>query len=72
MHKIGMKIKRITIVKAKHGMDTIVLHTDLPDACFPYDAEKASMMLFAAQGFGEEYCKEHFSGVPVTVTHNGH
>ena len=62
------KITKIFIVPRVHGMDQVVLHTDLPPATRHFASNEINTFLFfAAKGFGEEYCKEHFPGVPVEV-----
>lgn len=53
-----MRIKSATIIKG-HGSDKIILHTDLPEACWPYTGEQA-LDFTAAANSGEEYLKKWF------------
>ena len=59
------KITQITVL-GSFGTDKLILHTDLPDGCWPY-AESATLTLDVAHGQGEAYCEANFPGVPVKV-----
>lgn len=56
-----MQIDKITIVQG-NGADHIMLHTNLPDAAWPY---KAELVLEARAAFntGPEYVAKHFPDV---------
>lgn len=60
-----MKINRIVIIQGM-GTDHVMLETDLPEACWPYDT-KLSITFNAAQGAGPKYAANHFSDIPVEI-----
>lgn len=58
-----INIKKISIVCS--GCDHIYCHTDLPSACFPFNAEM-SFEITAGKGMGVEYVKKHFPNIPMS------
>lgn len=62
-----MIINSITVVTSRHGSDTIILHTDLPEAAYPFKKAQGTLSMAAARDQGEQYCKNNFPGVPVRV-----
>jgi len=46
--------------------DLLVVTTDLPQTCYPFDAA-VDFRIEVQAGTGELYCEENFPGVPVTV-----
>jgi hypothetical protein len=63
---MNINITSITIIERKNFSDTVVLHTTLPGAVWPYD-EPNCMRFEAAKGSGVKYCDFNFHGIPVTV-----
>jgi hypothetical protein len=61
-----MVIKSIFILKRRDAADYISLNTDLPCGTHPFK-DTASFCTFVARGTAEDYAKEHFTGIPVTV-----
>ena len=59
------KITDITIL-AGNGPDHVMLNTNLPNGCWPYNGN-ASLRLEVASGRGVDYVKEHFPDVQVKV-----
>lgn len=60
----NMKLLSITILKLRTGADRVYLKTDLPEAMYPF-REPLDLEFRAAKGQAEEYCKQHFPGVPI-------
>lgn len=60
----SLKIISATIVRGM-GADKIILHTNLPEACYPYTS-KQSFSFNAAQGSGVLYVTKHL-GVSTDV-----
>ena len=65
MEEVSMKINRIVIIQGM-GTDRVMLETDLPEACWPYD-NKLSITFNAAQDTGPEYIALHFPNIPIEV-----
>ena len=63
-----MKITKITIIQG-NGADHIILHTDLPEASWPYKAELV-LETRAAYHTGPVYVAQHFPDVPVEIVGN--
>lgn len=53
-----MEIKSAFILTGR-GQDMIMLHTDLPEPCWPYTG-KMAVRFNAAAGGGLEYLRKHF------------
>lgn len=63
--KFSLKINSIKIIIGC-GPDYLLLKTNLPQGCWPYEGQ-ASMRLEVAANKGVEYCEKNFSGIPVEV-----
>jgi hypothetical protein len=61
-----VNITKIVTVRMTHGGDTTYLHTDLPDGIWPYEGT-ATLSLFLARGFAEQYVDANFPGIPHEV-----
>ena len=65
---MNIEIKRIGILRCKHGMDMVTLYTDLPPTTPPEVSNDPCQMLFyCTKDTAEQYCKDNFPGVPVTI-----
>lgn len=53
-----INITNAIILRQSFGMDRIVLKTDLPEPCYPYDG-LLELHLNVARGRAEEYMREH-------------
>ncbi len=62
----SIEIVAITLLKSKYGCDTLILHTTLPEAIWPYK-NAACFRQDAARNNGERYCKEHYPDVPLKI-----
>jgi hypothetical protein len=60
-----MKIIRATVLSGK-GPDKIMLHTDLPEACYPYNGF-LYLDFNCAQDKGDEYLAIHFPNIPTEI-----
>jgi hypothetical protein len=61
-----MKITSINILVGGIGMDHVYLHTDLPDAGFPWTST-LDLTFRTAHGTALTYVRENFSGIPVKM-----
>jgi len=61
-----MKILHATIIETPASVDLVMLHTDLPEACWPFTGQQA-LDFTCAIGTAKSYLQEHFPDVPVTV-----
>ena len=62
---MDVQVTHITIVRGQ-GADRVMLHTNLADPVWPFTGRL--IMDFAAAEFcSEDYCREHWPGVPITV-----
>jgi hypothetical protein len=62
-----IRVHSILILKRTHATDILVLDTDRPNGCFPFEGDAHIRMEVASQT-GVEYCAEHFPGVLVRTT----
>lgn len=62
MFEIKLNVSRIVVLSG-NGPDKVILHTDLPDGCWPYTG-KATMELQTAADGGADYVREHFKRDP--------
>jgi len=69
MFEIRLNIHKITLMTGQ-GPDKIIIHTDLPDGCFPYTGKQTFETQTAAKG-GVEYIKKHFHREPDEVVDIG-
>lgn len=65
MREYIIKIKNIKIVLSENT-DTIFIYPDLPTT-FPEMKYEASLKLDARKGYGKEYCRNNFPGVPLEI-----
>lgn len=63
---ITLEITRAVVIQDA-GSDKVMLTTNLPSACWPYQKEPLMMSFEAAANTGVEYLKRHFPGVPCEV-----
>lgn len=64
-----MEIKLIinkAVVVSNSGADKVLLYTDLPGACYPWDLP-LTVDFHAGRGSGVKYIKENFPGVPIEL-----
>lgn len=60
-----MKIISAIVVQG-FGADQVMLHTDLPEATYPWDT-KLCVTFTASAGRGPQYVTTHWPGVPVEI-----
>jgi hypothetical protein len=60
-----MIIKKVTIVRG-NGQDILIMDTDLPNGCWPYD-DTATVDMRVGSGLWESYCRNNFPSVPFEV-----
>lgn len=60
-----MYIEKVTVLTGKVGCDELILHSDLPAGCYPFEGN-ATLKLSVAKGDGEFYALRHF-GTEVEV-----
>jgi hypothetical protein len=60
-----MQITKATLLKGR-GADQVLLDTDLPNGCWPYNGTQ-DVRFSVAAGSGDEYLKAHFPDVPVVI-----
>ena len=61
---MNMQVTHITIVHGK-GASKVMLHTNLPDPCYPFTG-LLSLSFDAAAVCAEAYCQENWPGVTIT------
>ena len=65
-----MKIRKITIVKTRHGADDILMETNLPSGQYPFNGTQ-SLKTSVARGNGEEWVKMHFPSTETEIIKYG-
>lgn len=60
-----LNITKIVLVRRSHGMDQIILETDILEPCFPGNGN-FSVLGWLPRGCGEEFVREKF-GLEVKV-----
>lgn len=60
-----IEITRIDLLKHR-GPDRLLLHTRLPEGCYPFVGE-ATLSLEVAAGTGEEYAARNFPNTPLVL-----
>jgi hypothetical protein len=61
-----LEIKKILILRSKGSTDKIILHTNLPDPCWPYEGN-ASLEMSAAHGSGVDFARRMFNIEPEVI-----
>lgn len=61
-----MNIRTAQVIQSQHGPDTVMLHTDLPDATHPFTGTLV-LKFTAARDTGPSYMATHFPDVTVEV-----
>lgn len=56
-------ITKITAIINNTAVDKLILHTELPDGCWPF-MDKATLRLEVAGGTAFDYCLKHFPTIP--------
>lgn len=56
-----MKVTKITIISSS-GPDHLILHTNLPEGCFPYHGNATARIEVAADK-GVQYIKDNFPDI---------
>lgn len=62
-----MNVSKIVVILTDHGMDLVVLHSDLPSPVPGVTNEPLEVTFFAQYDTGLQYVKTHFPNVPVNV-----
>ncbi len=62
-----MQVTKIQVIHKSHGMDMVVLETDLPSPIPALDSSPNNLLFYAAKDYGEEYVAAQWPDVPVTV-----
>ena len=57
--KVEIEVIKVTIITGT-GTDKIILHTTMPDGCFPYDPHESYIELQAARNQGHNYVSTHW------------
>lgn len=69
MFEIKLNVSKIVVLTGS-GPDKVMIHTDLPDGCWPYTGTQ-SLECQVASGAGPEYVKKHFNREPDDVIQVG-
>lgn len=56
-------VTRIDVLRSAHGPDKLILHTKMPNGCYPF-VGFATAQIEVAHGKGTIYCENHFGDVP--------
>jgi len=59
---MNINIIKITILRSHHGADELILTTELPNGCYPYDG-CSHLKMTIAKDSAEKYIENNFNGV---------
>jgi len=57
-----IEITKITVLISKNKADELLLHTNLPEGCYPYKGN-AHLKITIAKGIAEKYIEDNLNGV---------
>ena len=59
---MALEITKITLIENPYSADTVILDTNLPAACYPFDGY-LQLEFCGARGQSSKYLEKHFPGV---------
>jgi hypothetical protein len=65
---LTIKVSKIVILQNSRGLDSIIIHSLLPAATYPFSGLE-TLTIKCASMSGVEYCRKHFDsvGVPIEI-----
>lgn len=66
MLQLTFDVRRVQVIRSRSGPDTILIHTTLPGAGYPF-TEPLVLKITAERGGGVAYVREHFNTEPEII-----